>query len=373
MEDRYETAWRTILMALGMVVALMSFGQGKFTINGRLKVEGGDLGGARAVVYKNGEKERTITSNLSKFSIDLDLDANYLISFEKDGYVAKKLAFNTKVPAETRAGGFTPFDYAVSLFKQYDDINIVVFNQPVGVIRYEPGLADFDYDTDYTKSIQSQLQKVLAEVDKRQKEEAKNSAGEARQRAAEEKARAKAEAEERARVEAANKEEERRNAEEARQASEKAPPPPPILPDPAPEPLAEAKPEPTPRPRPGSVRRSLTPAMLNEDEEGRRVISPVMGEEASRVAPALAHPAGEERPEEHVYEAEVFRNEQLIIEPNKVMTVVELECEGHKNEYRKVIHKWGDTFYFKNGKPCSAQIYEREAMGDRLVSAPRGD
>lgn len=384
MEDRYETAWRTILMALGMTLALMSFGQGKFTINGRLKAEGGDLSGARAVVYKNGEKERTITSNLSKFSVELDLDANYVISFEKEGYVTKKLSFNTKVPADARGGSFTPFDYAVSLFKQYDDINIVVFNQPVGVIRYDPGTADFDYDTDYTKSIQSQLQKVMAEVDKRQKEESRTAVQDAKQKAAEEKARAKAEAEERKQAEAALKEEqrreaearkaeeERRRAEEARMAQQEAPPTPRPIQEPEPIPVAEVAPpapKPLPAPKPALVRRNALLAETHGGEEGRRGISPVMGEEASRVAPALAHGETDERPEEIVHMSEVFRNEQLIVEPNKVMTIVELERDGRRDEYRKVIHKWGDTFYFKNGKACSAQVYQQEAMADRMVAA----
>lgn len=141
--------------------------QGKFTVNGRMKIEGGDLSNTRAVVFKNGVKERTISANLSKFSLDLEIGNNYVISFEKDGYVAKKISFNTNAPAEAAANGFTPFDFAVSLFKQYDDVNIVVFNQPVGMIRYDDKTGDFDYDTDYTKSIQSQVQQALAQVEQK--------------------------------------------------------------------------------------------------------------------------------------------------------------------------------------------------------------
>ena len=50
-------------------------------------------------------------------------------------------------------------------------MNIVVFNQPVGIIRYEAALDDFDYDTDYTKSIQSQLDEALARTEEKEKEE----------------------------------------------------------------------------------------------------------------------------------------------------------------------------------------------------------
>jgi hypothetical protein len=116
--------FRFLTFVLLCCAAPLVMAQGRFTVNGRLKIDGGDLAGARAVVYKNGEKDRTITANLSKFALDLDLNANYVISFEKDGYVAKKLSFNTKVPADAVTKGFTPFEFAVSLFKQYDDLNI---------------------------------------------------------------------------------------------------------------------------------------------------------------------------------------------------------------------------------------------------------
>ncbi|NUQ16225.1 MAG: carboxypeptidase regulatory-like domain-containing protein, partial [Flavobacteriales bacterium] len=181
----------------------LGLAQRAFTIVGRVKVEGGGLENARVVVYKNGEKDRVLTSGLGKFQMELAFNANYVLSFEKDGFVTKKLVFDTKVPAEAAANGFAPFDFAVSLFKQYDDINIVVFNQPVGVIRYEPSVDDLDYDTDYTKSIQSQLQAVMEQVEKKQAEEQAQARQQEQQAAAAAKAQAQAEAEARKAAEAA--------------------------------------------------------------------------------------------------------------------------------------------------------------------------
>ncbi|MBK8497993.1 MAG: hypothetical protein IPL52_04045 [Flavobacteriales bacterium] len=325
MRSTPASALRTSLLSAGLLLAAFGFAQGKFTVNGRLKVEGGDLNGARAVVYKDGVKERTITTNLSKFSLDLALNTSYVISFERDGYVAKKIAFNTHVPGEAVANGFTPFDFAVSLFKQYDDINIVVFNQPVGMIRYESSVGDFDYDTDYTKSIQSQLQDVVAQVEKRQKQEQEQTASQAKQQqeaarqqqraeeearkqaaaqqAAEAKAKAEAErlaAEQRAaqakadaeaqrkaqadaraeeqRQLAVRKEEERRKAAEAAAAAAKKPEPP------APLPVKERVPPPPPVPAP--VRSSLA-SKPNGGEDVRRSAAPIMKEEVSPVAKAI--------------------------------------------------------------------------------------
>ncbi len=423
MQQLRPIMFRSFLVAIALVVGSLAFGQGRFTVNGRMKVEGSDLSGARAVVYKDGVKERSITTGLSKFTLDLDLNANYVISFEKDGFVAKKISFNTRVPAEAVANGFTPFDFAVSLFKQYDDINIVVFNQPVGLIRFESSIGDFDYDTDYTKSIQSQLQQVLAQVEKKQKEEAE-SAGEDAKRAAEEaKAQARAEAEaqkkaaaeqaakakadaeaqrqasaqqaaqakteaeakrqaeaqakaEQARQEAARKEEEKQQAAAKRAAEEEQRKAAAVrvadVPKPAPPARAAVEAKKSEPPPPPPVQRNSLLAKAAEGQDERRTATAAMGEEASRIAAARVASGEDARPEVVVEAKETFRTESLLVEPTKVMTVVKLETAGVTTEYRKVIHKWGTTFYFKDGKAITQQIYEREALSEQLAASPRG-
>ncbi|MDX9751314.1 MAG: hypothetical protein RBT71_09570, partial [Flavobacteriales bacterium] len=235
------------------------------------------------------------------------------------------------------------------------------------VIRYEPAQRDFDYDTDYTRSIHSQLQEVLDAVAKRQKEEGRSSKAEARRTAAEAKARAKAEKEAAEREEQARRQEaDRRAAEEARA---EAPPPEPE-PEQAPAPPAEAQEAPTPAPPPVRAQRQGSPAATMGGEEGRRTIRAMMGEETSPVAPARAQASTEERPVEEVPVIPVERQEELVVEANKVVTIVTLTTAGVSTEYRRVAHKWGDIFYFKDGKPCSELVYRTEAMGpDRLVSA----
>ncbi len=178
----YPTTLRACAIAGALVFSSAAgvLAQGGFQINGRVKLEGGSLDDTHVVVYKNGEKQRTISSGLSKFSLDLDLNADYILEFEKDGFVTKKLSFDTHAPAEAIANGFTPFEFAVSMFKQYEGVNTVVFNQPVGMIRYDKETDDFDYDTDYTKSIQSALEKTLQEVAAKQEMEKSKDAEEAK-------------------------------------------------------------------------------------------------------------------------------------------------------------------------------------------------
>jgi hypothetical protein len=376
---------RSVLPLFFMALMAQVLGQDKFTVHGRLKIEGGDLSGARAVVYKNGEKERTITTGLNKFTLDLDLNSNYIISFEKDGYVSKKLSFDTRLPAGVPTTGFAPFTYAVSLFKQYDDINIVVFNQPVGMIRYETTTADFDYDTDYTKSIQTQMQQVMDQVEKRRKEEERNKSALAAQQAqqareqrkaeeeakkqaaaaakAEEEARKKAEVEARL-AEARRKGEEQREAEERKEAGSLAavpPPPPPVVE------ASKPAPRPTPAPKPPV---QAVKARTVEGEENRRKSEPVLVEEVSPVRKARPAAQDETPPAPAMADEAKVRHEELYEEPNKVTMVIRLETATAVNEYRKVVYKWGGAFYFKNGVSCTREVYDREArQQDQIAGA----
>lgn len=163
----------TTLILLFLFVGLSAFSQNsEFLITGKFKVDGGSNSDAKIVLEKNGQRVKTIEGT-SRFDIGLDFDAIYVVSFEKEGYVSKRLRFDTHVPASRKEIGFYPFEFTVEIFEQYDDVNVVVFNQPVGQIAYSDLIDEFDYDTDYTKSIQTQIDQALKEVAEKKEEKAK--------------------------------------------------------------------------------------------------------------------------------------------------------------------------------------------------------
>lgn len=357
--------------------------QNTFQVNGRFKVEDGSLDGAHVTVLRNGEKQRTLSSGLSKFSLDLDLNADYILEFEKDGFVTKRLSFNTHVPAGAAANGFTPFDFSVNLFKQYDGVNTVVFNQPVGMIRYDSNMDDFDYDTDYTKSIQSALEETMRDVAAKQEEEkgreeaeakemaraeaekAKQEAEAAKQKAKAEKEAAK-EAAEAAKREREQKEAEAKKAEQERRAAEahKKEEPPPAPPEPArtkPSPKPEKKPQPPPPVR--SVDKGTRKEPISGEDQ-RRALAAREVSEPSPVRPAQAHEGMEARPEVKVQPPTITRNEEMIVEPNQVIMRIELDDGKERTEYRKVTHKYGQTFYFKDGQSITRLVFESEALAE---------
>lgn len=151
----------------------------KLLITGRLKIDRGTIKDARVILEKDGRKVRTITSE-SRFEIGLDFQAIYVVSFEKEGFVTKRIRFDTHVPPERIEYGFVPFDFTVEIFEQYDDVNMVMFNQPVGKIAFNDLIDEFDYDTDYTKSIQARLDQVMEEIEEKKEEKATEEAAAAK-------------------------------------------------------------------------------------------------------------------------------------------------------------------------------------------------
>lgn len=162
-----------IMLLLALISWTTTMGQSdEFIITGRFKVDGGSNNDAKIVVEKNGSKVKTLDGT-SRFEVGLDYQAIYVVSFVKDGYVTKRLRFDTHVPDSRIEYGFEPFDFTIEIFEQYDDLNMVVFNQPVGRIAYSELIDEFDYDTDYTKSIQAQIDQAMDEVEVKKEEKAK--------------------------------------------------------------------------------------------------------------------------------------------------------------------------------------------------------
>ncbi len=362
--------YRTSL--LFMAILLISFttnAQNKFVINGKLKVEGGDLREAAIAIERNGHKVKTISAGNGTFSIPLDFNCQYILSFEKDGFVTKKLSFDTHAPGIGIEDGFHPFDFTVSLFKQYDEVNIVVFNQPVGIIKYYEEIDDFDYDTDYTKSIQSRLRKVLEEVKNAKKdveknerrvekeakkvddEKTKSELNAAKASEAEQKAQKKEE-QNRALVKVKEKNRKRQDAKTANNEQHKAE----VFEQEEKRKRAEAM------ARLAQLKEKIAIPHDGVDSRMESITHEEFDQSPIRAAQTILHEV--DPIIETIADLDLVRNEELIIEDTKIITRITLDNGYLSNEYKKVVHKFGATFYFKNGQSCSQQTYEFEALAD---------
>ena len=120
-------------------------------------VENGNYDLSYVVVKKNGVALFTKTGE-KNMKLKLEYGHEYLLSFGKEGYITKQILFNTSLPEGIDTTALEPYKIGVRIFKQYEGVNIVIYNQPVGFIHFIPQDEGFGYDTDYTKSILSELE-----------------------------------------------------------------------------------------------------------------------------------------------------------------------------------------------------------------------
>lgn len=133
----------------------------------RFKVERGDFSGTRVDIVNMTEGTTNSKAGGPEMKLVLKPNCDYLLEFNKPGYITKKISFNTSVPQSRLKQGMDDFPFAVHIFPQVDDVNIVVFNQPVGKIYFDRLIDDFDFDTDYTKQIRSAIKLAEDEIMKK--------------------------------------------------------------------------------------------------------------------------------------------------------------------------------------------------------------
>ena len=216
----------TLLLILLFFVSIGASGQ-NLAILIKLNVDGGNFNETKVTVTENGKEKEVFSPAKSKMIPELEFDNDYVITFEKPGYITKRVEISTqKVPEDIREVDLD-FDFAVEIFEQYEGVNTVIFNQPVAKWFYDTQEDEFTYDTDYTKSIRSALinfEKEYEEVKKSgpKVDEAALAAKQAEEIRLAAEAKAKSEDEKRKLAEAKAAEEEReRLTEEKRLADEK--------------------------------------------------------------------------------------------------------------------------------------------------------
>lgn len=164
-----------LLVCIGSFLSPNSWGQSNgLRVKYNLFVDDGKSDGSKVTIERDGQKWKVRDGADGKNNIDLDYQHDYIFSFSKNGYVTKKVFISTKVPKSSIKDGFDPYVFDITIYKQFEGVNVVMFNQPVARIVFKEDIDNFEYDTDYTKSVLANMQTVEEELKKKKKEEKKN-------------------------------------------------------------------------------------------------------------------------------------------------------------------------------------------------------
>ncbi len=139
---------RAIGGGLAMALCALAFGASPLRLDGILIVKGLPLDGARVIVLTKDGEAQVLTEGLSHFTLNLDLQKDYLVSFERSGCVSKQLRFNTNVPPERMNPEGFRFPFQVTL-EAAPEGQRMEYAGPVGYIHFDEKLKDFSYNTDY--------------------------------------------------------------------------------------------------------------------------------------------------------------------------------------------------------------------------------
>ncbi|NNC85277.1 MAG: hypothetical protein HKN75_04290 [Bacteroidia bacterium] len=299
-----------------------------------MKVDKSSLDQAHLTISKDGSPFKTggVEKN-GKFNFILQFNHVYLFTFSKPGFVTKKILIDTHIPDEVAAEGkrFDPFEFIVTVFSQTDTENKYTYNQPVARIHYSEFIEEFDYDTDYTKSMQARF-----DADKEQEKEKDKPVEEPKKEVEEKKEEVKVDEE--------------------------------------PKSVAVIS------PRGGTVtRKEVKPKVdvdarlkiqANADKDKRQVIRPGVAVDKKpkpkpipKINPdaksAPPNAGTDEKPEKP---ASVYRHKTVDTyrEHNMDITLTVFTIDADEIIYKKVKHDWGGVFYFKDGVCVGSWVYESE-------------
>jgi hypothetical protein len=164
----------SILMLFAFIVLATPdlYAQTKYTVAGTVKKNKKKLDGAIVTLTKGSALANQITTSTNgRFSVLLDMNAEYTLSVTKPGHITKKFYFNTKgIPEERAKEEFGGQDIEVSIFELPKDPGVVsqinsILSQPIAKFFYDDKIKEIEYDKAYTQSMQDALAK-LAQVEK---------------------------------------------------------------------------------------------------------------------------------------------------------------------------------------------------------------
>ena len=128
--------------------------------------------GVTITIKRNGAVWKTINTPANgEFILELPPDAVYLVEFSKPGFTGKKIEFSTKnVPPEDAKYGFE-FPMEMNLFEEVEGLDVSILDKPIAKVAFDPAYGYMDFDPNYTKSIQKELEQLKKDHEQKRKEQ----------------------------------------------------------------------------------------------------------------------------------------------------------------------------------------------------------
>lgn len=166
MKSRWAGTLVPLMLANGPLVGFA--GPEALLVDVKVIVKGLPMEGARVIVVSKDTEQQVVDDNLSHFRLELGLQKDYLFSFERPGCMSKQLRFNTAVPPDRLSPRGYSFPFQVTL-EPIPSGQRMEYAGPVGYIHFDEATGNFGYSTDYRIQrdavMEERLESVRAKLD----------------------------------------------------------------------------------------------------------------------------------------------------------------------------------------------------------------
>lgn len=128
-------------------------------VDGRITDGENKLVGAEVVIFKGNEQFAVLkTDKGGRFKVGLELNQDYGMEFRQEGFVAKRIAIDTRLPKPKPGQEFelVPLDITISLLEKarYDGAPTDDLDFPFALIKFNKKTLAFEQDAEYTMGMQ---------------------------------------------------------------------------------------------------------------------------------------------------------------------------------------------------------------------------
>ncbi len=142
---------RTPLTPFVLLIAAITLGTTVphgLLVDGKFRIKGASMEGARVIVERNGVQVQVLHDDIGRFTLNLDLQQDYVLHFIREGCLSKSLHFDTHMPENSIAAAPFRFPFLVTLEPKPKG-SVTGYAKAVGVVMFDTAKGDFDYSTNY--------------------------------------------------------------------------------------------------------------------------------------------------------------------------------------------------------------------------------
>src|SRR5690606_25499444 len=104
-----------------------------------------------------------ISDKKGRYELLVDYEKEYIVLYEKAGFVPKKVIVNTKGIPPDKRNSVNDLFVEMTLFAKHKDLNVSFLDKPIGKAIYDSKTRELDWDMGYTAPIAQKLNQVLAD------------------------------------------------------------------------------------------------------------------------------------------------------------------------------------------------------------------